>query len=119
VLTLPHGAMVYVATERIDGRKGMDGLCAIVRTHFGRDPLSGDFFVFFTRRADRVRALYFDRDGYILITKRLEMGTFRFPCGTEHGTHVSLEASELLLVLEGIDLRGAKRRSRWVPQRSL
>jgi transposase len=118
VLTLPHGATVYVATARIDGRKGMDGLAAIVRTHFGRDPLSGGLFIFFTRRADRVRVLYSDRDGYVLITKRLEMGTYRLPWGIEHGTAVSLEASELLLVLEGIDLRGAKRRPRWTPQRS-
>jgi transposase len=118
VLTVPLGATVYVATARIDGRKGIDGLAAIVRTHFERDPLSGDLFVFVTRRADRVRILYWDRHGYVLITKRLEVGTFRLPWGTERGTYLSIEASELLLVLEGIDLRGAQRRPRWAPRRA-
>jgi transposase len=114
VLTLPPGTPVLVATARVDGRKGIDGLAAIVRSQFAEDPLSGTMYVFFTRRADRVRVLYFDRDGYVLITKRLEMGTYRVPWSEEHG-RVRLEAAELLLVLEGIDLQGARRRARWTP----
>jgi len=79
VLTLPPGTPVLVATARVDGRKGIDGLAAIVRSQFAEDPLSGTMYVFFTRRADRVRVLYFDRDGYVLVTKRLEKGTYRVP----------------------------------------
>lgn len=60
MLTLPPGARVFVATEFVDGRKGIDGLSALVRSRFGEDPLSGTLFVFFTRRADRVRVLYWD-----------------------------------------------------------
>jgi transposase len=71
-------------------------------------------YVFFTRRADRVRILYFDRDGYVLVTKRLEKGTFRVPWQNEQG-RMEVEAAELLLVLEGIELRGARRRERWTP----
>jgi transposase len=112
VLTLPPGVRVFVATTRVDGRKGIDGLSALVRSVFARDPLSGALFVFFSRRADRVRVLYFDRDGYVLITKRLERGAFRTPWQSESG-HVSVEAAELLLVLEGIDLSSSKRRERW------
>jgi transposase len=116
VLTLPPGAKVFLATGRVDGRKGINGLSALVRSQFAQDPLSGQLFVFFSRRADRVRVLYWDRDGYVLTTKRLELGRFCVPWQSEHG-HVTLEAAELLLVLEGIDLRHAKRRKRWTPRR--
>ena len=115
MLTLPPGVRVFVATERVDGRKGIDGLSVLVRSQFAEDPLSGTMFVFFSRRADRVRVLYWDRDGYVLITKRLESGTYLVPWRSEQG-RVVIEAAELLLVLEGIELRGAHRRGRWSPQ---
>ena len=114
MLTLPPGAEVFLATGRVDGRKGINGLSALVRSQFAQDPLSGRLFVFFTRRADQVRVLYWDRDGYVLTTKRLEIGRFRVPCEGERD-HVTLEAAELLLVLEGIDLTHANRRKRWLP----
>lgn len=115
MLTLPPGARVFVATARVDGRKGIDGLAAVVRSQFGDDPLSGALYVFFSRRGDRVRVLYFDRDGYVLITKRLERGTFKTPWPKEQ-SRVLIEAAELLLVLEGIELSGAVRRARWSPR---
>jgi hypothetical protein len=70
MLTLPPGVRVFVATARVDGRKGIDGLSALVRSQFAEDPLSGSMYVFFSRRSDRVRVLYFDRDGYVLITNQ-------------------------------------------------
>jgi transposase len=76
-MMLPPGAKVFLATERVDGRKGINGLSTLVRSQFAQDPLSGQLFVFFSRRADQVRVLYWDRDGYILTTKRLEVGRFR------------------------------------------
>jgi transposase len=115
MLTLPPGAKVFVATERVDGRKGIDGLSVLVRSQFAEDPLSGTMYVFFSRRADRVRVLYWDRDGYVLVTKRLERGSYRIPWAVEQ-RRVVIEAAELLLVLEGIDVRGAVRRPRWSPE---
>lgn len=115
MLTLPPGVRVFVATVRVDGRKGIDGLSTLVRSHFGQDPLNGSMYVFFSRRGDRVRVLYWDRDGYVLVIKRLERGAFRMPWESESG-HVVVEAAELMLVLEGIDLLGAVRRKRWVPR---
>ena len=85
MLTLPPGIQVFVATERTDGRKGIDGLAAFVRSQFAEDPLSGSMYVFFTRCADRVRVLYYDRDGYVLVTKRLEKGTYVVPRVSERG----------------------------------
>lgn len=114
MLTLPPGVRLFVATEPVDGRKGIDGLSALVRARFAQDPLSGAMFVFFSRRADRVRVLHWDRDGYVLVTKRLEKGRYTLPWRAEEG-RVVIEAAELLLVLEGIELRGARRRARWSP----
>ena len=86
-----------------------------MQSQFLEDPLSGRMYVFFSRRADRVRVLYYDRDGYVLITKRLEKSHYALPWTVEQG-RVVIEAAELLLVLEGIDLRGARRRARWSPR---
>jgi transposase len=113
VLTLPLTTRIFVATARVDGRKGMDGLAAIVRAHFGREPLDGHLYVFFSRRADRMRVLYFAGDGYVLVTKRREKGTFHTPTAQSTGTHIAIDAAELTLLLEGIDLRETKRRPRW------
>jgi transposase len=118
MLTFPPGISVLVATARVDGRKGIDGLAAIVRSQFAEDPLSGAMYIFFTRRGDRVRVLYFDRDGYVLVTKRLEKGVYRVPWENADG-RVAVEAAELLLVLEGIELKGARRRERWTPRSDL
>ena len=115
MLTIPPGTRVFLATSRVDGRKGINGLSALVRSQFSEDPLSGTMFVFFTMRADIVRILYWDRDGYVLVTKRLEQGRYRVPWQSERG-HVIVEAAELLLVLEGIDLSRATRRARWSPR---
>jgi transposase len=116
MLMLPPGSRVFLATACVDGRKGIDGLSALVRSQFGQDPLlSGTLFVFFSKRADRVRVLYWDRDGYVLTMKRLEVGRYRIPWRSEQG-HVVVEAAELLLVLEGIDLTQATRRKRWKPR---
>ena len=115
MLSLPPGARVFVATARVDGRKGIDGLSVLVHSQFAEDPLSGTMYVFFSRRGDRVRVLYWDRDGYVLVTRRLEKGTFKSPWSVERG-HVIIEAAELLLVLDEIDLEGAKRRARWSPR---
>ena len=115
MLTLPPGARVFVATARVDGRKGIDGLSVLVRSQFAEDPLSGTMFVFFSKRGDRVRVLYWDRDGYMLMVKRLEKGVYRLPWRAEQG-HVVVECADLLLVLEGIDLAGSVRRARWSPR---
>ena len=116
MLTLPPGTRLWVAAMPVDGRKGIDGLSALIRSHLGKDPLSGELYVFFTKRANRVRVLYFDRDGYVLVTKRLEKGRFRMPW-VQHGEALEVEAAELLLVLEGIELASATRRQRWSPRR--
>jgi transposase len=116
LLSLPPSVRLFVATQPIDGRKGADSLMVLVRDVFRHDPLSGHLFIFFSRRCERVRIVYWDRNGFAMWTKRLERGRFRptFSVDGRLGAQ-SIEAAELALVVEGIDLAGARRRPRWEP----
>lgn len=118
MLNLPPSVRLFVATQPIDGRKGPDSLMALVRDSFRLDVFSGHLFVFFSRRWDRVRIVYWDRDGIAMWTKRLERGRYRIPRADDEVDIRSLEAAELALILEGIDLSKAQRRVRWEPKRS-
>ncbi|HYE77684.1 MAG TPA: IS66 family insertion sequence element accessory protein TnpB [bacterium] len=118
MLTLPPTVHIYMATQPVDLRKQFDGLALLVEQHLLKDPRSGHLFVFLNRRGTHVRILFWDRSGYCLLSKRLERGTFRVPWTAEAVAgrgHLEVEAAELALVLEGIDLAGAKKRPRWTP----
>ena len=92
-------------------RKGFDSLSGIVRNHMRRDPLAGDVFVFVNRSRTTVKLLFFDGDGFVLIAKRLERGTFAVAASDEAGPE--LRRDELMLMLEGIDRTETKRRLRY------
>lgn len=114
MLTLPASVRIYVAAEAVDLRRGFDGLAAATRSLIRQDPLNGHLFVFLNRRRNRIKLLVWDRTGYLLLYKRLERGTFFLPtepAGSDR--HVEVDAGELGLMLEGLDLRGAHRRERW------
>jgi transposase len=114
VLTLPASVRIYVAAEPMDLRHSFDGLAAAARSVIGADPLSGHVFVFLNRRRNAVKLLVWDRTGYLLLYKRLERGTFTIANEPRSGDrHVEMDAGELGLMLEGLDLRGARRRKRW------
>jgi transposase len=114
MLTLPSSVRIYVAAEPVDLRRGFDGLAAATRSLIGGDPLSGHVFVFLNRRKNRIKLLVWDRTGYLVLYKRLERGTFAIPSEPPLGCrHVEVDAGELGLMLEGLDLRGARRRPRW------
>ena len=104
---------VFMCVLPTDMRKGFDTLAALVRDSLGYDPLSGHLFLFIGRRRDRLKILYWDRDGYALWYKRLEAGTFRLPVPKSDSQSVELKASELAMLLEGIDLRSIKHRKRF------
>lgn len=120
MLTLPSTVRIYVAAEAVDLRKGHDGLAAATRQIIRGDPLSGHLFVFMNRRRNRLKVLLWEPSGFLLLYKRLERGRFRLPLTPRLGQrHVEMEATDLALMMEGIDLRGAGRRKRWRPQESL
>lgn len=92
-------------------RKGFDGLSAIVIDVVDEDPLSGHLFAFFNKRRDKMKALIWDGSGFWLIYKRLEHGRFQvFDRAAEHPGSYELDSTDLALLLDGIDLRGARRR---------
>lgn len=111
ILGLPTSVRIWLATQPTDLRKSFDTLAEVVRQQIQQDPLSGQLFVFRNRRADRLKLLYWDDDGFVLIYKRLELGTFRFPPGDN--TSLEIRACDLYLLLEGIDLGSVKRSRRY------
>lgn len=118
MLNLPPSVRVFVATQPVDGRKGADSLMVIVRDLLKHDIYGGHLYVFFSKRCDRVRIVYWDRSGLAMWSKRLEHGRFRPTFSTDGKlTASTIEAADLALILEGIDLAGARRRSRWEPAR--
>jgi transposase len=113
-LTLPASVRIFIAAEAVDLRRGFDGLSAATRGIILQDPMSGHVFAFLNRRRNRIKLLVWDRTGLVLVYKRLERGTFQIPTEPAPGTgHVEIDAGDLGLMLEGIDLRGARRLRRW------
>jgi transposase len=105
---------IFLYRAAADMRHGFDRLAQLVRAELEEDPLSGALFLFRSRRGDRLKILYWDRDGYALWHKRLEAGVFRFPKSPpEAGTKLLLRAWELAMLLEGIDLGSVKRLPRY------
>ncbi len=118
MLTLALPSRIFVCTTPADMRKSFDGLAALVQQHLDGDPLSGDLFVFRSKRGDRVKLLYWNDDGYALWYKRLEEGTFPWPSADGQravvGTHgLVLRPAELAMLLDGIELANVQRRQRY------
>ncbi len=109
------GVRIFLCTQATDMRRGFDRLRAMVEQVLAQDPLSGNLFVFRSRSSDKLKILYWDKDGLAIWYKRLEEGTFRFPRVAEGQSSVEVKASELAMLLEGIDLRSIKRGQRFAP----
>src|SRR6266487_5235334 len=107
MLNFPPAVRIWLGTAPVDLRKSFDGLAEQVRQHLDNDPLSGHVFVFRNKRSDRVKLLYWDEDGFVIVYKRLEEGTFRFPAADAGG--VEIRAADLQMLLDGVDLASVKR----------
>ena len=108
-----QAARIWLATEATDMRCGFDRLAERVRGVIGQDPLSGHYFVFRSRRGDRLKILLWDRDGFLLWYKRLESGVFKLPRVQAGTRSLELRASELAMILDGIDVSKLKRVPRY------
>jgi transposase len=111
LLSLPTSVRIWLASGATDLRKGFDTLAELVRQQLQRDPLSGQLFVFRNRRGDRIKLLYWDEDGFVIIYKRLEIGSFRFPPADAAG--LEIRAADLQMLLDGVDLDSVRRRRRY------
>jgi transposase len=116
VLSWPSTMRIHVGTSPVDMRKSFTGLAAVTRTVLGRDPLSGEVFVYFNRRGDIAKVLWWSHGGFCLFCKRLEKSRFRLTKVVEHGEkEVEVEATELAMLLDGLELSAVERRPRWSP----
>jgi transposase len=112
VIHLPASVRVYFCTAPCDMRRSFDGLHALVTSVMELDVFAGHLFVFANRRRDRVKILYWDRDGFAVWAKRLEEGTYAVPFA-ENELRREISAQELGALLSGIDLSQARRRKRY------
>ena len=119
MLTLAPTVRLYVCTTPVDMRRSFNGLAISTRELIGGDPLSGALFVFFNRGGNLCKALWWASGGFCIFAKRLSRGRFRMPTEPPAGSqHVEMDATDLALILEGIDLVATKRRPRWNPART-
>ena len=116
MLSLPSPLRVFAATAPTDMRKSFSGLVGLVEKELGQQVEAGGLFLFFSRRRNALKVLFFTGDGLAIFYRRLERGTFELPqavnaCADAKG--IELKMSELTLILEGIQLASVKRRRRW------
>ena len=116
MLAVPPQMKVFASLTPTDMRKSFCGLIGIVETQFGRLVEDGDLFLFFNRRRDRLKVLFFTGDGTVILYKRLERGTFEALRGAASDAaqpSLRMSVEELRLLLEGIELSSVKRRKWW------
>lgn len=114
MLNVSRAVKIYLYNADADLRCGYDGLSAIVQNQMQDDPLSGALYIFLNRRRNRIKLLYWDDDGYVIWMKRLEVGSFEVPRPSDaDASQVKITASQLSLILDGIELSSVRRRRRF------
>lgn len=116
MILIPQSVRIYVATAPANLRKSFEGLSNEVRTALTADPLSGHVFLFLNRTRTQVKMLVWTRGGFTIVHKRLERGRFTFPARvTAEAAGVEIDAHELAMLLEGLDLAPVRAAVRWNP----
>jgi len=108
MIKIPPDIKIYLGIEPIHMNKSFDGLSALVHDQLSQNPLSGHLFIFRNRRADKIKMITWDRNGFLIFYKRLEKGRFKFPKLTEF-SHLIISPQEFDLLLDGIDIMKLKR----------
>jgi len=113
MFSLPATVRMFLCAQPVDMRKSFDGLTGLVEAALELDPLSGHLFLFLNKRRDRLKVLFWERDGLVIWYKRLEAGTFQWPALDAATAHVELSTTDLALLLSGVDVHSAQRRKRY------
>lgn len=113
MIGLPPQTKIIFYSRPTDMRKSHNGLCGLVRNELESDPTNGTLFLFVNRRRDRIKAMYWDRDGLAIWYKRLERGTFENLKPNSDAKSIELDQTDLALLLSGISIESAKRRKRY------
>lgn len=112
MLALSDTTRYFLYRLPADMRKSFYSLAALVREQMQGDPLSGDIFIFLSRRRHHIKLLRWERDGFALYSKRLEQGTYEVPVQSQEGSFL-ISHHELLLILQGISLQQVRYRKRY------
>lgn len=112
MLTQPSYQSIYFCVRPVDFRKSFNGLCGIVESVFEANVLEGHLFLFVNKRQDRIKAMWFETGGLVIWYKRLEVGTFEVPRAAEGQSYLTIDTTQLSMLLGGVSLAGATRRRR-------
>ncbi|MFM9025092.1 MAG: IS66 family insertion sequence element accessory protein TnpB [Planctomycetaceae bacterium] len=113
MLSVSPAPAIFLHTDATDMRKSFTGLCGLIRGVFGDDPADGSLFLFVNKRRDRIKALWWDGDGFVLWYKRLEQGTFEVVAASDSAKRVRIDSTQLAMILGGVRLETARRRKRF------
>jgi transposase len=113
VLSVAPAPAIFLHTDATDMRKSFTGLCGLIRGVFGDDPADGSLFLFVNKRRDRIKALWWDGDGFVLWYKRLEQGTFEVVSARNGAKRVRIDSTQLAMILGGVRLESVRRRKRF------
>jgi transposase len=113
MFSLSSSLTYYLYRGQADMRKSFDGLSGLVQNELQRDPLSGEVFIFISRRRNTIKLLHWESGGYVLYYKRLEQGTFEIPHFDHHTKSYEICWSELVMMIEGISMQRIKYRKRY------
>ena len=100
---IPSAVRIFVCTERQDMRRSFDALALVVQERLALDPLSGALFVFASKRGNRIKVLWFDRNGYCILYKRLHAASFEMPAAGPDTAMVHIDARTLAAILRGVE----------------
>lgn len=113
MLAVTSTVRIYLYMQNVDMRRSFDGLYAIVQAEFERDIRLGDYFMFLNKRRDRIKIIWWDRDGLAIFMKRLEAGTFQRLDAASDAKSLLIDQAQLTMLLSGIDMSDIKRRKRY------
>jgi transposase len=113
VLSVAPAPAIFLHTDATDMRKSFTGLCGLIRGVFGDDPADGSLFLFVNKRRDRIKALWWDGDGFVLWYKRLEQGTFEMVPARDGAKQMRIDSTQLAMILGGVRLESVRRRKRF------
>ena len=119
MLTLPPAVKIFIYSQPTDMRCGFNKLSMLVENFMLQDSFSGHLFVFFNKRGDKCKILFWDRTGFVVWYKRLEAGTFEKIPGKNNQASIEVDIAKLSWILEGIDLFRSRRRKRYERKSSL
>jgi hypothetical protein len=118
MFSLSSALSYFLYRKPVDIRNSFDGLGGLIQNELGRDPLSGEVFIFINKRRNQVKLLRWEQGGFILYYKRLETGTFELPQWDDDSDSCPLQWSTLVLMIEGISLKNIQKRKRFIFNKS-